>query len=87
MKIVRRGTKPPKFPWVGPYRCNHCNSVFELEATNQLQVKEWKDDQRDGMSVRVYCPICEQERWMWWITASGARVPAASLDPKVRIEP
>ncbi len=64
MKIIKRGTKPPGFPWIGHYLCPSCRSIIELAADDHWSVKDWKDDQRDGMSVKVDCPVCEQERWL-----------------------
>lgn len=62
MKVVTRGTPPPKYPWVGHYVCYHCNSAIDIEESDKDEVLQWHDDQRDGFSVRVVCPVCEVER-------------------------
>jgi DNA-directed RNA polymerase subunit RPC12/RpoP len=64
MKIVKQGVKPNRFPWMGRYSCVHCKSEFELGEEDEAAVLDTNDDQRDGYSVRVVCPVCEQERWL-----------------------
>lgn len=62
MNILERGKKKPAYPWVGRYLCATCNSVLELDESDVSQVIGWDEDQRDGYSVHVVCPVCEIER-------------------------
>lgn len=62
MRIVERGHKPPEFPWVGRYRCAHCQSVIELTDDDADAVRDHGDEQRDGPWVRCVCPVCQRER-------------------------
>jgi hypothetical protein len=64
MKIVKQGTKPKRFPWIGRWSCVYCHSVIELDESDEALKPEWHDDQRDGESVRVRCPVCEEVRWL-----------------------
>lgn len=69
MKVVKQGTKPPEYSWMGKALCPYCDSVFELTAEDKSAVIRWVDDQRDGISVLVRCPVCEENRWLMhqWI--------------------
>jgi len=62
MRILHQGIKPKAFPWIGRYLCPHCNSVFQIGEEDVDLVTSWSDDQRDGLSVTIHCPICDQSR-------------------------
>jgi hypothetical protein len=62
VKILHQGTKPKAYPWVGRYLCADCDSVFSLTEEDAGMVTKWGDDQRDGMSVTIHCPVCEELR-------------------------
>ena len=62
MKIVERGQKKPKYPWLGRYLCAYCKSVLEITEADVPSVREADEDQRDGWSVTVVCPVCEEDR-------------------------
>lgn len=62
MNIVERGQKKPKYPWLGRYLCAYCKSVLEITESDVTSVREAVEDQRDGWSVKVVCPVCEEER-------------------------
>ena len=62
MKIVERGVRKPKYPWVGRYLCAYCRSVIELHESDADEVKSWDDSQREGISVTVHCPVCIEDR-------------------------
>lgn len=62
MKILQRGTKPKTHDWEGRYLCAYCRSVFRLTEDDADFVLDWDDDQRDGISVRIHCPVCDQDR-------------------------
>lgn len=64
MNVTKRGVKPKRYVWIGLYHCVHCKSEIELEEEDELLVLDTSDDQRDGYSVKVECPVCEQERWL-----------------------
>lgn len=64
MRILKRGTPPPQHPWMGIYSCAHCGSRIALDARDERAVIDTNDDQRDGYSVRVQCPVCVQDRWL-----------------------
>lgn len=63
-EIITRGTKPPLYPWMGVYGCSHCKSVLRLTEADKDAVEDTNDDQRDGYSVLMRCPVCEQKRWL-----------------------
>lgn len=62
MNIIERGQKKPKYPWVGRYLCAYCKSVIELTEDDASSVTSWDEGQRDGYSVEVICPVCEEKR-------------------------
>jgi len=62
MKVLVQGKRPKRYQWEGRYACVYCNSVFRLEERDAEYVKESNDSQFEGMSVRIVCPICEEER-------------------------
>lgn len=64
MKIIERGIKPPKYMWIGRYHCVYCKSVIDLTEEDAAAVIDWHDDQRDGMSAQIVCPVCEVTRWL-----------------------
>lgn len=62
MKIIERGVKKPKYPWVGRYLCPYCDSVLELTEDDASVVRDADEDQRQGWSLKAPCPVCEQIR-------------------------
>lgn len=62
MNVIEQGQKKPKYPWVGRYLCAYCKSVIELTEADASAVRAWDEDQRDGYSVEVVCPVCEEVR-------------------------
>lgn len=64
MKIVRQGSKPPKYPWVGTYLCTACKTVIELDADDgdNGRVLDAVDDHPNGYFVKTYCPVCAADR-------------------------
>lgn len=62
MKIILRGKPPPKYPWCGCWKCHYCNSVIELNDGDGPTGVTYSDDQRDGESVTIECPVCEVNR-------------------------
>jgi len=70
MKIVKKGVRPPKYHWVGQWSCGYCQSIIELEESDDPKKVKWDDDQRDGESVTITCPVCGERR-----TMSRAKAP------------
>lgn len=64
MKIVREGIRPPTYHWIGQWECYYCRSIIQLEASDDPDTIRWHDDQRDGESVEMTCPVCEEKRFL-----------------------
>jgi len=56
MKIIERGIKPDDV--VHEARCTRCRTLVEFERREARFVSD-----RDGDSLVVTCPVCEQEIW------------------------
>lgn len=64
MKTLRRGTPPPRYPWIGVWSCPYCHGIYEVTEEDKDLNPQYHDDQRDGAYIVILCPACEVRRSM-----------------------
>jgi hypothetical protein len=60
-EILFRGDPPPKYRWMGVWRCDNCKTVVRLTEADHGCV-DYTSDQRDGEFLRLKegCPVCHK---------------------------
>lgn len=65
MKVIRRGpANPPRVP-PGMYYCRACQSVFEMDESDERNISEVQTTETDGISFKIYCPVERNPRRMY----------------------
>lgn len=63
MKIKVQGKKPIPV-WCGDWDCRTCGSVITVEPDDDVG-SGYSDEQYDGVSLKMTCPVCEAERYLY----------------------
>lgn len=62
MKILSYGNPPTPY-WCGRFRCTNCGTILQIERDDEPQILERHNDQRDGVGIKLLCPVCRTKAW------------------------